>query len=587
LLLFCLLFGIGANTNPTPAVVAGDCVAVCIQPLSRTAVPKWDKLELMLDVKRQVHNPYDPNDIDLQVRFIGPDGRAAHIPAFFDGAIWRARFTPTIQGAWSAMAILRDRVPIESTPVQFMVDAPPPNAHGFVRVDKRNSHYLVFDDGTPFFAIGLNLAWWKDDPIADYTRWMDALAANGGNTIRIWMAPWSFSLEWNDTPLGNYTKRMRRAELLDKVFTLAEARGIHIQLVLLNHGQFSETQNAQWHENPFNIKNGGFLNKPIEFATDARAKQLFKQRLRYIAARWGYSPNLLAWEWWNEVNFTPIVQTKVHKAWIEEMTPALMQHDPNDHLLTTSYSIEGDADIWNMPQIDLVQRHEYRATDPKWFRPFVTNAKATTGVGRFEQQRGLLPKPLIMGEWGASPEREAANAATRYGVALHNGLWAAPFAGMASTAMYWWWDWLVDPANLWPHFKGIAEFMRGEDLATLNLIDAKASRTEAIAMALGNKRRTLVWLRNRAYNHDDVRFKYQIGLLTGETTEQAFRFEPPVLSDVRVFVSDMEDGDYVVTWFDTLTGLPVRREQAASRAGKLDVVAPMFNRDLAAKIAPS
>ncbi len=329
----------------------------CIRPLVNTNIPKWSKLELELDVAREVQNPFDPGQMDLRVRFVGPNRNLHVVPAFFDGARWKARFTPTTEGAWTATAMLAAASPIETMPVRFTVVAPRETARGFVHVDKRNPYTLAFDDGTPFFAIGLNLGWWKDDPIKDYTRWMDALAANGGNTMRVWMAPWSFALEWNDTPLGDYTNRMQRAAWLDTVFELAEQRGIYVQLVLLNHGQFSETTNAEWHENPFNVKKGGFLKSPVEFATDPRAKALFKQRLRYIAARWGYSTNLLAWEWWNEVNFTPIVETKLHKAWIEEMTPALMQHDPNDHLLTTSYAIEGDVEIWNMPEIDLVQRH--------------------------------------------------------------------------------------------------------------------------------------------------------------------------------------------------------------------------------------
>ncbi len=186
-----------------------------------------------------------------------------------------------------------------------------------------------------------------------------------------------------------------------------------------------------------------------------------------------------------------------------------------------------------------------------------------------------------MGEWGASPEREEPNAATRYGVALHNGLWAAPFAGMASTAMYWWWDWLVEPANLWTHFKGIAAFMRDEDLALLKPTLAKADNFAAIALALGNDRHALVWLRNISYNHDDVRFKYQIAMSTGEV----FRFDPKTLRDVSVTVRGLADGDYMVTWFDTMTGETVASSGITSAQGQAIIVAPAFSRDLAAKIS--
>ena len=44
----------------------------------------------------------------------------------------------------------------------------------------------------------------------------------------------------------------------------------------------------------------------MEFATNPDAQRLWEQKLRYIAARWGYSTNLFCWEWWNEVNWTPL-----------------------------------------------------------------------------------------------------------------------------------------------------------------------------------------------------------------------------------------------------------------------------------------
>ena len=42
---------------------------------------------------------------------------------------------------------------------------------------------------------------------------------------------------------------------------------------------------------------------PAAFFTDPEAKALFKQRLRYLVARYGAYRNLLAWELFNEVQF--------------------------------------------------------------------------------------------------------------------------------------------------------------------------------------------------------------------------------------------------------------------------------------------
>ena len=100
------------------------------------------------------------------------------------------------------------------------------------------------------------------------------------------------------------------------------------------------------------------------FVRNAQARELFKRRVRYIAARWGYSPNLLAWEWWNEVSWTPIDDLSL-KPWVAEMTAYIQQYDPNHHLVSLSYAGAGGATaLWKMPELSFVQLHDYSGNDP-------------------------------------------------------------------------------------------------------------------------------------------------------------------------------------------------------------------------------
>ncbi|MCS7055403.1 MAG: DUF5060 domain-containing protein, partial [Thermoflexales bacterium] len=575
--------------SPTPTFVPhpfetnADCATLCIRRASSRHVPQWHKLELELATTVQADNPFDPRQIEINVRFASPEGDVLEVPAFFYSHRgrqgWRARFTPTAQGEWRARPVLRAPFTFEGEPVSFSVTEPLPGARGFVRVDGRNPRYLAFDDGTPFFAIGLNLAWWKDDPLGDYRRWFDALQAHGANAARIWMAPQSFSLEWRDTPLGNYAARMDRAYYLDQVFEMAEARGIYIQLTLLDYSQFSERVYPLWHENPYNAANGGPCARPRDFATDPTARALFKQRLRYIAARWAYSTHLMAWEWWNEVDFTEMVETEVLRPWIEEMTAVLRAHDPYRHLTTTSYSVPGDPQIWNMPEIDLVQRHEYTGQDPRWFKP------VEGGRAFFRHMKDIPAKPVIIGEFAATFTLEQPNALTRDGIHFHNGLWAAAFNGFASTAMYWWWDTLVEPAGLWSHYRGIAAFLRGEDLARYAPTPITVAPDEAaIAMGLRAPDRVLIWLRNRAYNMDEGAYQYGIQIATGQAKEHTFRFRPRQPGAVTLELEALGEGRHRVRWFDTLTGEPLSASEVYAAASKLVVAAPLFDRDLAAKV---
>jgi hypothetical protein len=544
-------------------------------------------LELVLDVpdgSTAVANPFDPAQIDVRVRFTSPTGSDIRVPAFWyeHGQIkqWRVRFTPTQVGAWRAMAELRaPRGSVSvSGPIQFDVRPAPQDAlpRGFVRVHARNPRYLALAEASgrqhTFLPIGVNLGWWKDDALQDYARWFDALKANGGNTARIWMSAWAFGLEWQDTGLGDYRNRMPRARLLDEVLGMAEQRGIYLIIVLLNHGAFSERANPEWQRNPYNAKLGGPCQTPAEFASNPTAKKLFKQRLRYIAARWAYSPNILAWEWWNEVDLTPI-NTALLKPWLQEMSAALQEYDPYDHLTTISYAGDGDPAIWGLPSIDLLQRHEYNAAEAKWFRP-------VTDLNLLQRIPTKIGKPFLFGEFGASTAGEGVDPVNRLGIQLHNGLWASVFNGYASTALYWWWDSLVEPANLWPHVRGLANFLRNEDMAVYKPMTATASVPQAVALALAKNDGALLWLRNRAYNYDLVHSRYLISLSTGEQ----FKFDLKPLTNVTVTLTGLHDGIYRVGWFDTLTGAKMREGQATSYAGKLVVVAPVFTSTLAAKL---
>ncbi len=55
-------------------------------------------------------------------------------------------------------------------------------------------------------------------------------------------------------------------------------------------------------DSPCNIKNGGPLEKLIDYFTNPKAQKANYDRLRYLVARYGYSPNVFVWELWNEVD---------------------------------------------------------------------------------------------------------------------------------------------------------------------------------------------------------------------------------------------------------------------------------------------
>lgn len=525
-------------------------------------------------------DPYDPAATPA-TDFTSPSGKTLQVSAFWyqdfgpDLAAkgephWRVRFTPTEAGAWT----------VSSADETHRFDVTPSDAHGFLQVDGGNPRYLAYDDGTPFFAIGLNLGWAssKETTLVEYERWLDALAAQGANTVRIWMAAWSFGLEWSDTGLGNYTGRLDRAWLLDWVFEMAEARDIKIILVLINHGAFSETTNPEWAENPYNAALGGPCAEPQCFVTDEAAKDLFKRRLHYIAARWSHAPNLLAWEWWNEVNWTPITDAQL-QPWITEMTATLREVDVYGHLTTHSYgSGSSGGSIWRLDGLELMQQHQYTTQDPSRALPL-----------GYEQMAPLAEKPLLHGEFGYSTGTEDETSFDQEGIHLHNSLWAAAMSGYASTAMYWWWDTYIEPLNLWHHFGGVSRFLEGENLAALGPADVNLGTGDLNALALQAEDRALVWVQNRAYTAENLQAGLENALRealrSGAQLDLAWRYEPPTVTGQTITLTGLENGPYTLHWYDPQEGVWGDEQEVGVAQGHLSVAIPPLTRDLAFKLS--
>ncbi|MEZ4661138.1 MAG: DUF5060 domain-containing protein [Caldilineaceae bacterium] len=565
-----------------PAPTAG---AAAIDPLlgltlvNAAPIVQYDLVEFAV-TGPQVDNPYDPAQADLRAYFQSPAGAVQMAPAFWSQPFdrqtrragspgWLLRFTPHEAGEWHVY--LEDALTgHRSETVAFTVA--PAAARGFVRIDPQNPRYFAYDNGEPMLVIGLNLGWSNGDVLADYARWFDALSQNGGNLARVWMASWAFGIEWRDTGLGDYRQRMYEAWLLDQVFQMAEERGITIMLTLINHGAFSTSVNPEWDANPYNAANGGSLSNPAAFVEDAQAKALFKRRLRYMAARWGYSTSLFAWEWWNEVNWTGI-DDRTLTPWIQEMTPVLQEFDPYDHLITNSFSNGAGSSTWALPEIDVSQQHDYTGGD--LIETLTTDRRRITNTAP--------DKPLLMGELGYSAGAQIDLDAMH----LHTGLWAAPFVGYAGGSMYWWWDTFVDPQNQWHQFGALARFFADEDIGALTPTTADILPQGAQALALQKADRALVWVRSDAYSVPAAQAIYDKAIREAIKTKQKltdWQYEPAELTGLSLSVQGLDDGDYLLRWYDPGTGEWGAEEELRIEGGTATVAIPTFRTDQALKI---
>jgi hypothetical protein len=475
-----------------PTMTARATPAIVRVTPNMEAIPRYGKFELTIELAASYDNPFDPEQVDLTAEFTTPSRKTIAVSGFFyqpyrtrnagddakrpllDAAgtpCWKVRFTPLETGRHTYVVRLRNnfgdaRGDVTSATGSFVAVAA--DAPGFIRVSPTNSRYFEFDDGRPFFAVGQNLQ--NDWP---YYRHSRLLAEGGANCARVWTfchwtwLEWTFrsGLKWagpgdwmrSYAGAGRYNQRI--AWIADDCLERWTRDGLFVMLCLGNGtggGELTRDKEASygsWGGHPYNAANGGFLDEPQQFWTDERARRLYRQRLRYIIARWGYSPNVWAWEFWNELGGAAPEMV----AWHEEMARYVRQRDPNRHLITTS-TWEGNADkfaaMWDLQEMDFTQGHHYGPLPSmapriaehlrRWAKPYINGE----GGG-----------PSAQGWDGESPGKQPLSVDPD-SVEFHNSLWAPAMSGSAGTTLPWWWRDRIEPKNLFFHYRAVAAFVR-------------------------------------------------------------------------------------------------------------------------------
>lgn len=456
-----------------------------VTPVS-VAVEQYGRFEAVLSLSAVYNNPYDYDEVRVTAVFTGPAGATETVEGFFmqdyqlsnpaTGALtpagngaFRVRFSPRQPGAWSYVVSCTTASGTGVFPAQNFSASPAsaPANKGFIRTNQSN--YLAYDNGEAYIPIGENIGWAGGNPYVDYGKWVGKLADQGGNFIRVWNCHWGLGLEWlNNGYSGLKRYRQNNSFYLDWLFDYCAERGVGVMLCLQHHGQVSSQVNPNWSESPYNAVNGGPCQQTWQFFTDPTAKNLVKNRLRYCLARWGYARSLMAWELFNEVNWTDNFTQHQNEIadWHLEMAAFLKANDPYQHVVTTSYAAEEyDPAVWNAPDIDLTQTHYY-VDVPNLERVLAGGAR---------NYLDSFGKPTLNGEFGLGPGGGALSTLDPDGIHLHNALWGALFGGASGTAMSWWWDNYIDPQDLYPHFAGISAVAGGLDLPARDYRPATAT----------------------------------------------------------------------------------------------------------------
>jgi len=568
--------------------------------VNRTEVPLYEKFEISFRTSMYFENPFDPDCIAIDAYFTSPSGKQIIVPGFFYQDFyfagpaengqdnlqpqgfpeWKIRFAPVETGTYKykIVASINKGEEILSTQAMSFRAIPSPKS-GFVRVSKKNNRYFEFDDRSFFYPIGHNIRSLNDNrysqlfkrPLAamsgtvNFETWITDMKNNRENFFETWMAAWWIAIEWKKgygfyQGIGRY--EMRNAWKLDWILNLCEKNDIYIQLLVINHGSVSTYCDQEWQDNPYNVKNGGFLNSPEEFFTDERAKTFFKKRLRYIVARWGYSPNIFSWELVNEMNLIGssgnFCRKDILAKWYAEIGDYLAHIDPYDHMITGHYTILYDSDVFKLPQVDFVLTNAYYPVN----RSNIVDYLVT--VADFNSR---FNKPHFVseygGNWNAGPE-ELIEAD------LHNGIWAGAHLPFAAIPLFWWHNFIEDK-NLYYHYKALAQYLENIDRTkesfnpkSIKITGDNVSSIKSLCIA--SQEKALIWI----YEQDRLK-------------KPPAETDPPITKNNQCIIDGLISGDYMIEFWDTYSG-KITQTQKVKLTDGLAFLLPQISRDFAIKI---
>lgn len=426
----------------------------------------------------------------------GPDGRTWTRPCYLDGT-WKAgeaggaefvavgepflavRHTAREPGIHKATLWDPAGKAVASCELHVQAGTRPP---GPLRKSLDNQRLLAWADGTPFLAIGPNLAWASaPDRAADFARYCALLKAQGCTHVRVWLASWS------GKPWDEHGLRLDHAWLTDRQLEAARANGLAVTLVLENFHDVWSGRGAPW---------GASSEERVVAFVDRGPLPAWLARLRYVLARWGADDTIVMWEPINEIDMLqPIRENAL--PWLEQTLAWLKREDQDRRLLTASWAGEDWARAMTLPAVDVAQIRgyvfEWTAADWRlqertrdaigmWLEPFA------------EAQR--LGKPFLLAEVGyqGSNEDNRGNQLDTEGMLLRQLTWAGFMLGGCGSGMNWWWDVYIDKQKLWPIYGPLATISARLDWRDKDLAPLTPNRGGALrVLGWSSQSQALIW----------------------------------------------------------------------------------------------
>lgn len=529
---------------------------------------------------------------------------------------WRIRFAPPLSGTWNVAVYVYVRGQLIGENLQETFTCVPSANNGFLQAGNDHWHLAYSGTGKSYFAIGQVIPWNDADDIGygipyfrggiarfpsnpsfdklfhggmlDVLDWTTEIGRTGGNMVRTAIVPWGFDFEFEK--LNNYGSRLNRAWELDQYLENCEQLNMEVSLDLQFFATGNDNPNYQfnWAANPY--ASLATVQTPDDFLTDPAARRIFRNKLRYFFARWGYSTSLAivtltgeidSWKYKDGPLRSNTIAQKEQLDWYREMLRySKRQVSYRPLLMTTSYGAVPRMfahNLFDLPEMDITSLHIYNAERSSNIRRRY-NEFNSTSVSK--GMHGLWPdKPTYFQEIGIAGYGEDPNDFEGYSdITFHNMIWSTAFMGGFGAGLQWWQH--FNSAYRSANFPALHTFFSDVDFQAVDFhnpgvwddagpldFDHSSSTIEAFyisstdgGQSMGWLHNTSCWWGNMCYDSPDREGK-QMRLPSDDDAAD----RPQVLAPgVKAEIHGLNNlTDYSVTWYSTRGNGGAMREAVA------------------------
>jgi len=571
--------------------------------------------EIELDVNRSIFNPYDPEEIDINAQFdnIDKPGYSITRPAFFyvdsvqDNIThkqkflkghFRVRFMPEWEGNYrvtltavyhSPNTHKKEKARLEADTIKVLPASEP--VPGFVKISERYPHYFEFSDThAPFFPIGLNLSTPSEGfervqrklnlPQRPYQQGADfyydaikKMQALHMNSAEIWIAPWSMGLEWNsswDYYYGLEFYNQVNAKALDRVLTDFAQHHIFAQLVVDTHSSYSYTPESLWWLSPYNENNtndGGRARTTRDVILNEEMLKIYKNKLRYVAARWGADPEIYSYIVMNEIDLLTYNgrdhgNPEFENLLIDKLVPALRQYVQGDRLISVHYAQNYhhiNKAIFENRNTSFIAVDAYTDDVVPRFMDTVSDYRKGDKVN--------ANKPFHISEFGGDFTGDDGLVGD-----IYLGLWSSLFEGHAGAPFFWWNKYILY-YDLTRPFTTFCKFIATLDPTHLHPAAFNYTLTDTssplLLKAVEDDNTLYLWVLDE---HDFSDVQYDAAL-----PKTSFQ-------NIGIHLSNIKNGMYEIEQWDLWTGEPHIIGRKLVSDHKMAITAEMFKSHTILKI---